>query len=43
MEIFIASTVAGMGLALGVAAVLGWILMIRYWIQPDKVGWIISF
>lgn len=43
IRLFVVSTVAGMGLAIGVAIVLGWILLLRSWVQPAAQVLSLSF
>jgi len=34
IRLFVVATVAGMGLAMGIGIVLGWVLLLRSWVHP---------
>jgi len=37
IRLFVVATVAGMGLAMGIGIVLGWVLLLRSWVHPAAI------
>jgi hypothetical protein len=37
IKIFVAATVTGMGLAVGIGIILGWVLLLRSWVHASMI------
>jgi hypothetical protein len=43
LELFVVAAIAGLGFTIGVVTVLGWVLIIRNWVQPAAKALTLTF